>query len=155
MRNLTSYSKLWLLILFVLLFGVVLLVSNANVYEWVFIYYMSYDNDLSSFGEVIISDLRNGLSNSKVAVIVQADFIDNKGMRRIGLYHADGKTHRKETVVRSEDSADEAELRKYLEWVRKKWVAKNYCIVFLNHGGKLRAYPNNPEQRKVMTAQTK
>ncbi|MCK4817083.1 hypothetical protein KA005_15040, partial [bacterium] len=45
--------------------------------------------------------------------------------------------HRKETILKSEDSADEAELRKYLKWVRKKWVAKNYCIIFLNHGGRL------------------
>jgi hypothetical protein len=98
---------------------------------------MSYDNDLSPFGEVILRDLRNGLSNSKIAVVVQADFIDSKGTKRIGLYYADGKTHRKETVLRSEDSADEAELRKYLKWVRKKWIAKNYCIIFLNHGGSL------------------
>ena len=137
MRNCTSYSKLWLLILFIPLFGIVLLVSNVHVYKWVFVYYMSYDNDLSSYGEVILSDLRKGLSNSKVAVVVYADFIDSIGMKRIGLYHEDGKIHRKETSVRSEDSADEAELRKYLEWVRKKWVAENYCMVFLNHGGKL------------------
>jgi hypothetical protein len=98
---------------------------------------MSYDNDLSSYGEVILNDLSKGLSNSKVAVVVQADFVDSSGMKRISLYHADGKTHRKDIAVKSEDSADEAELRKYLEWVRKKWVAKNYCLVFLNHGGKL------------------
>jgi hypothetical protein len=137
MRNFTSYSKLWLLILFIPVFGIVLLFSNANVYEWVFVYYMSYDNDLSSYGEVILRDLRKGLSNSKVAVVAQADFIDSKGAKRIGLYYADGKTHRKETILRSEDSADEAELRKYLKWVRKKWIAKNYCIIFLNHGGRL------------------
>jgi hypothetical protein len=98
---------------------------------------MSYDNDLSSYGEVILGDLRKGLSSSKIAVVVQADFIDSRGTKRIGLYYANGKTHRKETILRSEDSADEAELRKYLKWVRKKWIAKNYCIVFLNHGGRL------------------
>ena len=119
------------------LFGIVLILPSANVYEWIFVYYMSYDNDLSSFGEVILSDLRDGLSSSKIAVVVQADFIDSKGTKRIGLYYADGKTHRKETILRSEDSADEAQLRKYLEWVCKKWVAKNYCVVFLDHGGKL------------------
>jgi hypothetical protein len=98
---------------------------------------MSYDNDLSSYSEVILRDLRNGLSNSKVAVVVQADFIDSKGMKRIGLYYSDGKTHRKETSVRSEDSADAAELNKYFKWVCKKWNARNYGIVFLNHGGRL------------------
>ena len=137
MRNFTSYSMLWLLILLLPIFGIALLVSNVNVYKWVFVYYMSYDNDLSSYGEVILRDLRNGLSNSKVAVVVQADFIDSGGMKRIGLYQANGKTHRKETILRSENSADEAELKKYLKWVRKKWIAENYCIVFLNHGGKL------------------
>ena len=137
MQKSASISKLWLLLLLLPLFGIVRLHLNTNVYEWVFVYYMSYDNNLSSYGEVILSDLGKGLSNSKVAVVVQADFIDSKGMKRISLCYADGKTHRKETVLRSEDSADEAELRKYLEWVRKKWVAENYCIVFLNHGGKL------------------
>lgn len=137
MRNFKSYSKLWLLLLLLALIGIAPILSNANVYEWVFVYYMSYDNDLSSYGEVILRDLRNGLSNSKIAVVIQADFIDSKGMKRIGLYCKNGKVHRKETILKSEDSADEAELRKYLKWVRKKWVAKNYCIVFLNHGGKL------------------
>lgn len=155
MRNFTCYSKFWLPILFFPLFGIVLLVSNVNVYKWVFVYYMSYDNDLSSYGEVILSDLRKGLSNSKVAVVVYADFIDGKGMKRISLCHADGKTHRKETAVKSEDSADEAELSKYFEWVRKKWVAENYCIVFLNHGGKLnqmckdvKPFRNNSKNRQ-------
>lgn len=137
MRKSASYKKLWLLLLLIPLLGISLLVSNVKVYEWIFVYYMSYDNDLSSYGEVILSGLRKGLSNSKVAVVVQADFIDSGGMKRIGLYQANGKTHRKETILRSEDSADEAELRKYLEWVRHKWKAENYCIVFLNHGGKL------------------
>ena len=137
MRNSASNSKLWLLILLLPLIGIVFIPSKANIYEWVFVYYMSYDNDLSSYGEVILRDLRNGLSNPEVAVVVQADFIDSKGMKRIGLYYADGKTHRKETILRSEDSADEAELRKYLKWVHKKWVAKNYCIIFLDHGSSL------------------
>jgi len=137
MRIFTANSKLWLLILLLSLLGIVLIPSKANLYEWVFVYYMSYDNDLSSYGEVILRDLRNGLSNSDVAVVVQADFIDIKGMKRIGLYYEDGKASRKETILKSEDSADEAELRKYLDWVRKKWIAKNYCIIFLDHGSSL------------------
>jgi hypothetical protein len=98
---------------------------------------MSYDNDLNPFGKVILSDLTKGIVNSKVAVVVQADFIDNKGMKRIALYQANGKPRRKEIILKSEDSADENELRKYLNWVRKEWDAKNYCIVFLDHGGTL------------------
>jgi hypothetical protein len=155
MRNIRNVSKLWLLILLLILLGIVLIPTKTNIYDWVFVYYMSYDNDLSSYGEVILKDLRNGLSSSKVAVVVQADFIDSSGMKRIGLYYADGRARRKETILRSEDSADEAELRKYLEWVRKKWVAKNYCIVFLNHGGKLNQMckDNKPFRNQVKNRQ--
>ena len=129
--------KRYLLVLLLFLLGVILIFSKANVYEWVFVYYMSYDNDFNPFGKVILSDLTKGIVNSKVAVVVQADFIDNKGMKRIALYQANGKPRRKEIVLKSEDSADENELRKYLNWVRKEWNAKNYCIVFLDHGGTL------------------
>ena len=137
MRNNRYIIKLCLLVLLLFLLGFALIQPKANVYEWVFVYYMSYDNDLNPFGKVILSDLTKGIVNSKVAVVVQADFIDNKGMKRIALYHANGKPQRKEIILKSEDSADENELRKYLKWVRKKWNAKNYCIVFLDHGGTL------------------
>ncbi|MCP4257713.1 MAG: hypothetical protein GY774_09335 [Planctomycetes bacterium] len=128
---------LCLLVLLLVLLGLFFISPKANVYEWVFVYYMSYDNDLNPFGKVILSDLTKGIVDSKVAVVVQADFADNRGMKRIVLQHSNGKPHRKEIILRSEDSADENELRKYLEWVRKKWDAQNYCIIFLDHGGKL------------------
>jgi hypothetical protein len=155
MRNFSGNSKLWLLILLLPLLAIVIFLPSANVYDWVFVYYMSYDNDLSPFGEVILKDLRSGLSSSKVTVVVQGDFIDSSGMKRIALYYTDGKTHRKESILRSEDSADEAELRKYLEWVHKKWVAKNYCLVFLDHGGKLNQMckDNKPFRSQVKNRQ--
>ncbi|MBW7989031.1 MAG: hypothetical protein FVQ84_03290 [Planctomycetes bacterium] len=137
MRNNRYGIKLCLSVLLLLLLGFALINPKANLYEWVFVYYMSYDNDLNPFGKVILSDLTKGIVNSKVAVVVQADFIGNKGMKRIALYQANGKPRRKEIILKSEDSADENELRKYLNWVRKKWNAKNYCIVFLDHGGTL------------------
>jgi hypothetical protein len=155
MRNFTRNFKLWLFLLFAPLVTIVLLLPNEEVHDWVFVYYMSYDNDLSPFGEVILNDLRKGVSNQKIAVVIQADFVDAKGMKRIGLSCADGRTRSKETILKSEDSADEAELRKYLEWVRKKWIARNYCIVFLNHGGKLNQMckDNKPFKNQVRNRQ--
>jgi hypothetical protein len=123
--------------LLLLLLGFVFFLPKSNVYEWVFVYYMSYDNDLNPFGKVILSDLAKGIVEANIAVVVQTDFADNKGMKRIALQHANGKAYRKETILKSEDSADINELRKYFEWVHKKWNAENYCIVFLNHGGTL------------------
>ena len=137
MRSHRNVLTLSILVLVFVLLGLVLIQPKANVYEWVFVYYMSYDNDLNPFGKVILGDLAKGIIDSKVAVVVQADFTDSRGMKRIALRHLNGKPHRKEINLKSEDSADVNELRKYLEWVRKKWDAKNYCIVFLNHGGKL------------------
>jgi hypothetical protein len=58
-------------------------------------------------------------------------------MKRIGLYYSNGKSQRQEITLKSEDSADPAELRKYLKWAHKNFKANNYCIIFLNHGGKL------------------
>ena len=137
MRSNRYRVKQCLLVLLLFLLGFALIQPKAKLYEWIFVYYMSYDNDLNPFGKVILSDLTKGIVNSKVAVVVQTDFIDNKGMKRIALYHANGKSRRKETILKSEDSADENELRKYLNWVGREWNAKNYCIVFLDHGGML------------------
>jgi hypothetical protein len=58
-------------------------------------------------------------------------------MKRIGLYYSNGKSQRQEITLKSEDSADPAELKKYLKWVHKNFKANNYCIIFLNHGGTL------------------
>jgi len=137
MGKLKNHLKLWLLVLLILLLGAGLFLSKKNTYEWIFIYYMSYDNDLSNYGETILSDLKKGIVNSRIVVVVQADFIDSKGMKRVALYRAFGRPKRKEISLKSEDSADPAELNKYFEWVLQNWKAKNYCIIFLNHGGRL------------------
>jgi len=133
-----NHLKLLLFIVLVLLFvGGLFLLQQEKTYSLVFIYYMSYDNDLNSVGPGILSDLQRGIINSKIAVVVQADFSNNKGMKRIALYQSFGKTKRKEIPLKSEDSADPAELKKYFEWILQNFKSKNYCIVFLNHGGKL------------------
>jgi hypothetical protein len=137
-RNLIDRLKPWLFILLILFLGAnVIFFRGGRMYEWVFVYYMSYDNDLSGFGETILMDLKKGVANSKIAVVVQADFADSKGMRRIALYEAYGRPKRKETFLKSENSADPAELREYFRWIQERWKARNYCIVFLDHGGRL------------------
>ncbi len=39
-----------------------------GVYDWVFVYYMCYDNDLSPHAEPIIQALSRGLTSRNVAV---------------------------------------------------------------------------------------
>ncbi len=137
MRDVKRNRRLRLLVLLLVLLGVYYVRRPANVYDWVFVYYMSYDNDLDPYGRAIVRDLRSGVTNSKVAVTVQADLADSRGMRRIAMFRSGGTPQTTEVILKSEDSADEVQLRKYLVWVRKNWKAKNYCIVLLNHGGRL------------------
>jgi hypothetical protein len=129
--------KLLLVALLIVFIYAGLLLSKKNTYEWVFVYYMSYDNDLSGFGETILRDLKKGITSPEIAVVTQADFADGKGMRRIALYRALGRIKRKEISLQNEDSADPAELEKYFKWIQEKWKAENYCVIFLNHGGTL------------------
>lgn len=138
MGKLKNHLKLWLLVLLILLLGAGLfLLQQEKTYDWVFVYFMSYDNDLSGVGPGILRDLQQGVVNSKIAVVTQADFSNNKGMKRIALYRTLGLSRRKETSLNSEDSADPNQLKQYFQWVRENWKAHNYCIVFLNHGGRL------------------
>jgi len=132
-----NHLKLLLFLMLILFLIAGLFLSKEKTYDWIFVYYMSYDNDLSSFGETILGNLQKGIVNSNIAVVVQADFSDSKGMKRIALYRTLGKSKRKEIPLKSEDSADPNQLEKYFQWVRENYKAKNYCIVFLNHGGKL------------------
>jgi len=122
---------------FILFVGAGIVLLRESTYEWVFIYYMSYDNDLNRYAGTILRDLKKGIINSKIAVVVQADYADRRGMKRIAMYPSFGKPKRKEVFLESENSADPAELKKYFKWVQAKWKARNYCVVFLNHGGRL------------------
>ncbi len=132
-----NHLKPLLFVILVFLLIAVIFPSKEKTYDWIFIYYMSYDNDLSVYGQTILGNLQKGIVNSKIAVVVHADFSDSKGMKRIALYRTFGKSKRKEIPLKSEDSTDPAELKKYFEWILQNYKAKNYCIVFLDHGGKL------------------
>jgi Clostripain family len=124
--------------------------ETTQEYEWVFIYYISYDNNLDSYGKTVLDELSKGVIDSNIAVVIQADFLDQNGMRRIGLSHRDNQVERKEYLLESENSADENEYNKYLEWVKNNWKAKNYAIIILDHGGLLNqmCFDENPFKDK-------
>jgi len=102
-------------------------------WDWVFYYYMGYDNNLEGCGPPILKMLREGITSDRVAIVTSADFRDTDGMRRYEATRAGEKFTRLET----EDAADEATLKSELEWVRENYKAARYAVVFLNHGGAL------------------
>lgn len=115
-------------------------------WDWVFFYYMGYDNNLESCGRPILDMLKKGITSDRVAVITAADFNDTDGMKR---YEAT-KTGEKETKLDTEDAADEATVKQQLEWTRDNYKAAKYAIVFLDHGGALSemSYDENPGKSK-------
>ena len=42
--------------------------------DWLFIYYMPYDNNLSGYGDTIKSMLKSGLVNKNIMVTIQSSF---------------------------------------------------------------------------------
>jgi len=105
----------------------------AADYEWVFHYYMAYDNNLEKCGQPIIKMLKQGITSDKVVVVVTADFRNDEGMQRYVLTKDDQKM----TQLSEEGCAEEEVLAAELDWVSKNFSAKRYAVVFLNHGGRL------------------
>ncbi len=98
---------------------------------------MSYDNNLDNLGDIIINELEEGLICDDIAVIIQADFHDLKGMQRILIRNSFGKATLTRDTLNSENSSDENELESFLNWVSVNLKSRNYVLTFLDHGGKL------------------
>lgn len=106
---------------------------GSNTREWTFIYYMSYDNDLADNAPIILDALAKGVKSGDCAVTVLADDADSSGLKRYAITAAGVRMDR----LASDDSSSEQQLADYLEWARKNYPARQYAVVFLDHGGRL------------------
>jgi hypothetical protein len=100
--------------------------------EWLMIYWMPYDNNLSNWTDSIFHMMKEVPEN--VQVVVQADRAGAGGMER---YEVNGGRSRFVEQVASDNSASGKEYAAYLEWVAGRYHARRYAVVFLDHGGKL------------------
>ena len=107
--------------------------TTTKRWKYALVYYMNYDNNLEPCGRPILDMLGRGVVSDDVVVTCQADFTDREGLRRYVL------TKGKEEVERlaGEDSAATSTLRDYLAWVRDRFPAERYAVIFLDHGGRL------------------
>lgn len=101
--------------------------------DWVLIYAMSYDNNLSLYGPRILDALGRGVKGGKTLVTVLADDPDPSGLTR-HVVSSDGRTSQR---LATDDSASEAVLGDYLSWIAKAHPSKHYALIFLDHGGRL------------------
>ncbi len=103
--------------------------------EWLFIYYMPYDNNLSNLADEIHSMIHEGVKTQNVNVVIQSDVQDKLGMRR-SVFSRDSTYT---LHVDSERSASIEVYDDYLDWVHANFHAEKVAVVFLNHGGLLDA----------------
>lgn len=100
--------------------------------DWLFIYYMPYDNNLSHLGTDIVEMLKKGTSKN-IGAIIQADFSDTIGMKRYSLIN-----NKIDSIkLNCENSVEIKTFRSYLNWIYENYSANNYVITFLDHGGQL------------------
>lgn len=99
--------------------------------DWVFVYYLSYDNDLTTHTPLVLKALRAGVKTGSVAVTALVDDADRQGLIR-HVITAQGSV---EERLPTDDSAGTQVLSNYLAWVRENLPARHYGIVFADHGG--------------------
>ena len=56
--------------------------TDRSPYDWILLYWMPYDNDLSRFGRDILEMLNRGVQRDNILVLVQADFIHTRTLSR-------------------------------------------------------------------------
>ena len=106
---------------------------GKSAYEWVVLYWMPYDNDLSPFGEPIVEMLTRGTRNSTTAVVVQSDYWRDSQMRRRQIVN--GTTH--EIDITGEDSSAIPTFSTYLDWAYETFEAQHWAVIVVGHGGKI------------------
>jgi Clostripain family len=102
-------------------------------HQWVVLYWMPYDNNLSHFGEQIVKRLTLGSKKSKAVVIVQSDYSGDRKMRRRQIIN--GTIN--EMSIKGEDSSDVATLSSYLDWADRTFSAEHWAVIICGHGGGL------------------
>ncbi len=107
--------------------------QGKSRHQWVVLYWMPYDNDLSRFGEPIVEMLTRGTRGSEVAVVVQSDYWGEPKMRRRLLVNG----AKYEIDVTGEDSSDVLAFSAYLDRAYRKFEAERWAVIVVGHGGKI------------------
>jgi Clostripain family len=106
---------------------------EKNSYEWLVLYWMPYDNNLSGFGIPILEMLTRGVQSDNILVVVESDFSGAKQLSRHII--AKGKINQQQ--IETSNSASEEIFAEYLNWAKSQFQAEKWAIVFLGHGGRL------------------
>lgn len=101
--------------------------------DWILIYYVPYDNNLSSYSDSVVTQLESVKDINNVQVVLQVDTADSLGMYRYII----NKNGVRIDTVQSEESTSQKQLTQYLKWVSKEFSFRKSAVFFLDHGGML------------------
>lgn len=108
---------------------------DGKIYDWGVAYYMSYDNNLSHLGLLILDRIAAGVASApgQTVAALQADFSGDSGTERF-VMRSNGI---QQDHLDNEDSADEHRAVEYLRWFAESYNCRRYAVIFLDHGGTL------------------
>ncbi len=104
---------------------------DPPIYDWILLYWMPYDNDLSRFGRDILQMLENSVQSDNILVVVEADFSHTRTLSRYVITH-EGMTR---YILDTSDSSSDETLANYLNWARSAFTSRHWVVTFLGHGG--------------------
>lgn len=107
--------------------------NNKQRYDWIFLYWMPYDNDLSRYGTPIINMIAKGVQSENILVVVESDFWNASQLSRSVITKGKITTQALDTA----NSASEEVFADYLNWAQSQFEAERWAIVVLGHGGHL------------------
>jgi len=105
----------------------------TKIYDWIFLYWMPYDNNLARFAQPVMQMLTQSVPNDNMLVCVQSDRFGEQQLQRHIITHNNIYTQKLNTG----DSGDEQVFADYLKYAKTQFQAQRWVIVFLGHGGSL------------------
>ncbi|NVM53856.1 MAG: hypothetical protein HWN66_09155 [Candidatus Helarchaeota archaeon] len=107
--------------------------SETKIYDWILLYWMPYDNNLSPFRSTILKMLAKGVQSENILVLVQSDIFKQDPLSRSIITKDNVDTQQ----LNATNSASEEIFAEYLNWTKAQFSGKKWAIIFLGHGGNL------------------
>ncbi len=112
-------------------------VTRSPQKNWTFIVYMASDNDLRAFAANNIRQMASLGSNQNVNIVAHLDIRLSGNQKITRRYYIEkNKLNHMNTELETQsmDSGDPKTLISCCEWAIKNFPARNYALIFWNHG---------------------
>ena len=126
------------------------MMANKSQYDWILFYWMPYDNNLWRCGAPILQMLTRGAQGDNTLVVLVSDLTEEEHLtRRVITSGEIAETHQLPTA----DSSNVEIYAEQLEWVKSRYSADRWAVIFLGHGGHLDEL--SPDERPATGRRTR